>query len=66
VEKLADVGNNSEGAKKGALTKKLKYGNMYYIELGAKGGAKSSHRPFKDPEFARKAINKRWKKKLDN
>ena len=33
----------------------------YYSKIGSKGGKKGG-RPFKDPEAARRAVNKRWSK----
>jgi general stress protein YciG len=32
----------------------------FYKKIGRKGGFNSSHRPFRDPNFARAAVNKRW------
>ena len=32
----------------------------FYKKIGRKGGYNSGNRPFKDPNFARAAVNKRW------
>lgn len=44
----------------------LKRNPDHFRKAGAKGGAKSSSRPFKDPEAARRAVNARWRKHREN
>lgn len=41
----------------------LKRDPEHFAKAGSKGGKKSTHRPFKDPERARAAVNARWAKK---
>lgn len=54
--------NTSAGAKKGAATKKLRYGADYYVKLGKK----STFRPFRDiPGLAAEAGRKSHEKRLD-
>lgn len=55
--------NTIDGAKKGGLTRRKKYGVDHYAKIGAKGGAASSSRPFKDPAMARRAALIGWQKR---
>lgn len=59
------MAGNKEGAKRAVATNKAKYGEDFYVRMGAKGG--SGHRPEKryfhmHPEFARIVGSKGGKK----
>lgn len=63
------MAGTKKGAAKAAATKAKKYGPDYHRVRAAHAGKFSTHRPFKDPNFAKiasmKGVEARRKKALD-
>lgn len=49
-----------------AVQTNLKKDPDYYKKIGSKGGKNSTHRPMRDPDYARKLVNLRWAKYRKN
>ena len=55
---------NTQAGRQKQLKTNLTTDPTYYKKLASKGGKKSTYRPMRDPEVARKLANMRWHPEL--